>query len=167
MKEVNLSKTSPVDAQKLWSAWFYDKAFQDGINKVFRITTFDIEIEEEGAWPEIRINRTMKFDTDRNIPKPLLKLVRGVTQVVETATLDGAAGTLDVDLELPVIGSRVTYGYRYSWKSVDQGGLEIQWRGHCDVRIPLVRGLAENYLLGELEEATHEGSKFVSEWFAK
>lgn len=164
MPTAELSYRLEHPARLLWDAWFFDKEFQTALNRVFRITTSGEKIEKVGDWPSMKIARQLTFDTDRNIPKPIMALVRGVTQVRETAALDGDACTLDVALQVPVIGSRVDYGYQYSWTERD-GGSDIVWRGFCDVRIPVVRKLAEGYLLKELTDATRDGAEFVRSWF--
>ena len=123
-------------------------------------------IETEGQWPALKVTRTLYFDTDRDIPKALLKIVRGMTRVHESLRFDASEGKMEVALRVPVIGKLVDYGYVYRWTELDDGeSMEIDWKGHCDVRIPLVRRMAENYLLGELEDATKDGGAYIAEYF--
>jgi len=165
MLQHELQRTLPVSAHGLWNAWFHDDAFRLAIDKVMILVSSVSDLSDSGEWPDRQISRTRVFDTDRDIPKILLKLVRGMTRVTEISELDGTARTMSTNLVLPVIGGRVDFGYVYSWELGGGDSVDVTWRGHCDVRIPLVRGAAEKYLLGELVQATNDGADFVTEWF--
>jgi hypothetical protein len=165
MQTAELVSRVEVSARKVWNAWFFDEEFQDGLFKVFRIVCEDVNVEAEGEWPKLKVERTLYFDTDRDIPKALLKIVRGMTRVHETLRFDASERKMEVSLRVPVIGKLVDYGYVYRWEELGDDTMEINWKGHCGVRIPLIRRMAESYLLGELEGATRDGARYVAEFF--
>ena len=166
MKRLELKTSFELPAELLWHTWFFDNEFRDELNRLTNVVANDEELEYTGQGPDLVAHRELNMDVDRDVPRPLLKLVRGATRVREITDFDAAKGALVVTLGLPVIGRRVDYGYRITW-NVEGDVTHVTWDGYVDVHLPRLSGPAERFLMKELVQATRDCFDFVDVYFAR
>ena len=165
MREEHLQQEFDVPARALWESSFFDENYLLSMYEALRLTIVERNVEHEGEWPQLKVTQTLHVDPDRDVPKALLKIVRGATRIVEDARFDAANRRLEVSIRVPVVSRLVDFGYVYQWTEAGQRTL-LQWRGYCHARIPLLSRKAEDFLLGDLVQTTRDAAVFMAEWFA-
>lgn len=151
MKRQRIEHHFATDATSFWQMFFFDQAYFDGLYEHLELNIEDVKLEQQGEGSTLEVRRTVQMSPRREMPALMAKLLKGVKTVTETGHFSAQRGTLQIKVQLPVIGSRVDYGGVYTWREPSAGQLLRIWDGHCDANVPLLGGKLETFLLGEIE----------------
>lgn len=153
------------DPRRFWRVTLLDSDYLEGLYEHLSLKIEDLELFHEGSGDDLVVRRTLRYVAERQKPGVLDKLMRGANLVTEHADFDARAGRLISTVELPVIGSRVDFGGRYTWQPLD-GGIRRVYQGWCDAGIPLVGRKVEQFLLQETRDSFDQVYDFTSRFLA-
>ena len=153
-------------AERYWRAFLLEDSYREQWYGQLKLGIDWIDVNVQGSWPDLRIERRLHVVPDRDLPRPLKKLLRGAALVKEHGVLDVSAGTFTVNIILPVIGRLIDFYGTYRWEQLPSGTLRRTWHCRCDAKIPIVGTRIEKYLLDEMTSSQAQALAFNKRYFS-
>ena len=164
--EYTIRDTFDVSADRFWEVFFSD-AYNAGLWPALEVDYKALEFERKGEGKELRIRRAQELTPHRQAPKVVQKMVSGTITYVEKNDYDASTSAMKVVTIPNFATDRVDNHGTFRVQPMGEGKCERIWEGVCKVKIPLVGGQVEKYLVGEIQEsyrkATDYTRKFLSE----
>lgn len=167
MLEHRVEHRLDVAADRYWELFLFDEAFRRALYDHLALKIEYLDVTRLGDEPSDPVRRELHIVPDRQIPGALAALVRGMSLVKERSRYDPRQKTLEVAVELPVIGKLVDFSGRYSSRELSGSSFVRVWEGRCRARLPLVGRQIERYLLRELERSFELNVAFTRRWLAQ
>jgi len=159
--KLTVQQNFDADPHRFWRVTLLDTDYLAGLYEHLSLKIEHKELFREGSGDDLVVRRTLRYVAERKKPGVLDKLMRGANLVTEHADFDARAGRLISTVELPVIGSRVDFGGRYTWQPLDGGRMRRVYLGWCDAGIPLVGRKVEQFLLQETRDSFDQVHDFT------
>ena len=164
MQAVDLDCQFPVVAERLWQTLLLDHEYLRELHSHLRVHVDILDEQVRGSGPTLTLDRRSTLRPQRQLPAPLARLVHGNSTMQEKAIYSARDRRFDVELEVPVLGSRVELRHVYTWQDDGVGGVHVFWHGQCQARVPLLAKRLESFLLGELTESIRTAAMFAQTW---
>lgn len=117
--------------------------------------------------------RIVRIDLDMRVPRAFKHLYSGADEVKrlgweEHSTCDLSALTIDFDIRLPYLNTRIDAGGRYQLCDGDFADEALRRiDGHVRIDAPLVAKMAERAVVARLKESMHEEARLTAEYLHK
>lgn len=157
-----IEQSYDVSPERFWDVFLFDEAYSRALYEHLKLNVQKREVERGE-----RVRRVVHMMPERNVPRLVDKLLMGASLVKERGEYDPDRQRMTIEIELPVVGSRVRFGGTYSSVSGGSGGFRLVWQTYCEARIPLVGGRLERYLLDEVKQSFADQYVFTKRWLAE
>ncbi len=162
--EYTIRDTFDVSADRFWEVFFSD-AYNDGLWPAIEVDYKQLKFERTGEGKELRIIREQELTPHRQAPKVIQKLVKGtVIHYVEANDYDASKSSMDIVTTPNFAADRVHNTGVFSVKDAGDGKCERTWAGVCNVKIPLIGGQVEKYLVSEIQESYRKATAYTREF---
>jgi|GEM_PF-1673402 len=149
---------------KYWPMHLADEAFNAALQKTLKLNVDKSECVWSGEGASRRLTRTLVMRPERNLPGFVEKLIKNASTVTEVSTYDPNTGTMTVEVDLPVVGSRTTFTGTYKSTTLPDGRHEQNYAGYCKVSIPLVGKKLEGWFMEEMQGSVKTIAAFAQRW---
>ncbi len=159
--EYTIRDTFDVSADRFWEVFFSD-AYNAGLWPAIDVDYKQLEFERTGEGKDLRIIRAQELTPHRQAPKVVQKMVSG-TAITYVEKNDFTASTSSMKIvTIPNFAAdRVDNHGVFRVEEMGENKCARVWDGVCKVKIPLVGGQVEKYLVSEIQESYRKATEYT------
>ena len=151
------------DAQAYWTL-FWDPAFNDAQFERMQCSRTVTLLRDDGT----TIVRDQEVTPERDLPFVLKSALGGASlRYHEHGVFEKPSGPMRIEISVPALGARFSLQGFYSVGALAQNRCRREFAGECAIRIPLLGGMAEQIVVGNMRESYEKGAETVRDWLEK
>lgn len=158
--EYTIRDSFDVSADRYWEVFFSD-AYNAGLWPALEVDYKPLQFERTGEGKDLRIIRSQELTPHRQAPKAIQKMVSGTVRYEEKNDFSAADSAMKVVTIPNFAADRVDNHGTYRVVPMGDDKCERIWEGVCKVKIPLVGGQIEKYLVGEIQESYRKATDYT------
>ncbi len=164
--EYTIRDTFDVSADRFWEA-FFSEAYNAGLWPAIDVDYKQLKFERNGEGKDLRIIREQELTPHRQAPKVIQKMVSGTVTYVEKNDFSAASGSMKIVTIPNFAADRVDNHGVFRVEELGADKCARVWEGVCKVKIPLVGGQVEKYLVSEIQESYRKATEYTRKFLAE
>ena len=164
--EYTIRDTFDVSADRFWEVFFSDE-YNAGLWPALEVDYKRLKFERSGEGKDLRIIREQELTPHRQAPKVVQKMVSGTVSYVEKNDFSAAKSAIQIVTIPNFAADRVDNHGEFRVEARGDDKCERIWAGVCKVKIPLVGGQVEKYLVGEIQESYRRATEYTRKFLAE
>ena len=164
--EYTIRDTFDVSADRFWEA-FFSEAYNAGLWPAIDVDYKELKLERSGEGKDLRIIREQELTPHRQAPKVVQKMVKGTVTYVEKNDFSAASSSMKTETIPNFAADRVDNHGVFRVEELGSDKCARVWEGVCKVKIPLVGGQVEKYLVSEIQESYRKATEYTRKFLAE
>jgi hypothetical protein len=164
--EYTIRDTFDVSADRFWEVFFSDE-YNAGLWPALDVDYKLLKLERTGEGSSLRIIREQELTPHRQAPKVVQKMVKGTVSYIEKNDFDAAKSAINVVTVPNFAADRVENHGVFRVEALGENQCARIWEGVCKVKIPLVGGQVEKYLVSEIQESYRKTTEYTRKFLAE
>lgn len=152
--------------QRYWEV-FFDEEFNRQLFQHVRVGYELLEMKREGEGDALVIRRKQRLAPQREMPALFQKFVKGSAYYIEENRFVARTNAMEVVTTPSFMADSIITRGTYRLEVVGPRAVRRVWDGEVTVKIPLVGGKAESFIVDEVKSSYKATTEFTRRWLAE
>ncbi len=152
--------------QRYWEV-FFDEEYNKQLFAHLRVGYELLEMKREGEGEALVIRRRQKLTPQRELPALFQKFVKGGAHYVEENRFTARTNAVEVVTTPSFMADSILTRGVYRLEVAGPRAVRRVWDGEVTVKIPLVGGKAESFIVDEVKASYRATTEFTRRWLAE
>lgn len=152
--------------QRYWEV-FFDEEYNRRLFEHLRVGYELLETRREGEGESLVIRRRQKLSPQRELPSIFQKFVKGAAYYVEDNRFVARTDSIEVVTTPSFMADSIVTRGTYRLEVAGPRAVRRVWDGEVTVKIPLVGGKAEKFIVDEVTASYRATTEFTRRWLAE